>query len=426
MKAIILLFFITLIFTKVANANFCECPSEFGQSKTPISTHLIDKDKSAIMICNSDQGAELSPTDRKTFPLSAGFFNVSICGTKELLIDFHDVYENCCHIIKEEKSLSIISILKTIPDEINSPRIRYKIFYPEVNNKPKISSELLNEDFITPEYLSMPLMGEIQTIEKNEVFIKALKGDEESIQTLFKIREKVDGASATELSGYLSTYKRFTKYATKTSILKKNGKSIQELIPQGWKILHSKSGDLNQDGIEDLVFAMQNTDKANIKNDDSRKPEHDLNPRILGIYFGEKSGLLTQILVSDDFIIKHNPNMDEPFDGFSISKKGILSINFHLWSSSGSWIASNHKYKFRFKNKQFELIGYDSYVSHRSTAETTDYSINFLSKKMSVSKGNFSNSNPKKVQWKSFKLDKPLTIKSLKEPFNLEFEGVYL
>jgi len=152
-----------------------------------------------------------------------------------------------------------------------------------------------------------------------------------------------------------------------------------------------------------------------------------LNPRILGIYFGTKSGIYEQKLISQDFIIlRDSPTMDEPFNGFEISKEGVLGINFLFWYSAGSWSISIHKYKFRFQNNEFELIGFNSKESHRSSGETTGYSINFLTKQMKITRGNFSNDNPELVEWKKFNLDIPLTIEKIEKPFQLEFEGIHL
>ncbi len=220
----------------------------------------------------------------------------------------------------------------------------------------------------------------------------------------------------------------FTCSGQNKSILKEKGNTLQDIIPNNWRVLDSKTGDLNQDGISDLVFAIQNTDEKNIKfNDGLGTDTIDLNPRILGIYFGDKSGGFNRKLISKGFIIiRDSPTMDEPFEGFLISKKGILDINFRFWYSAGSWSMSNHKYKFRFQNNEFVLIGYDSNEAHRGSGETTDYSINFLSKKMKITKGNFSKDNSESVEWKKFSLEKLMSIKTMNKPFELEFEGIYL
>lgn len=211
-------------------------------------------------------------------------------------------------------------------------------------------------------------------------------------------------------------------------LLKDEGETLESLLPENWRLLDSAVGDLNQDGIADLVFAIQQTDPTNIEiNDGLGIDSVDLNPRMLAIYFGTESGNYSQKLVSDSFIIlRDSPTMDEPFDGFSITKKGILDIQFHFWYSAGSWSMSNHTYRFRYQNDDFALIGYDSNEAHRASGETTDYSINFLTRKMKISKGNFSNDEPESVEWKTFQLENLMTIQSLKKPFQLEFEGIYL
>ena len=217
-------------------------------------------------------------------------------------------------------------------------------------------------------------------------------------------------------------------YSQTEIVFKKNGQSVEDFIPQNWKVLDIKYGDLNQDGIKDVVFAIQNTNPENVKmNDGLGIDSIDLNPRILGIYFGTSKGGYQQQLISRDFIIlRDSPSMDEPFDGFDISDKGILSINFHFWFSAGSWTMSNHNYKFRFQNNEFTLIGYESEEVHRASGDTKDYSINFLSKKMKINTGNISNEEPSFVEWKSFQLNKLKTIQSIGIPFNWELNGAYL
>lgn len=205
-------------------------------------------------------------------------------------------------------------------------------------------------------------------------------------------------------------------------------KSFEKIIPKDWRLLDSISADLNQDGIKDLVIAIQNTDQNKIEfNDGLGIDSIDLNPRVLAIYFGTESGELKKKLISEEFIIlRDSPTMDEPFEGFHINNKGVLDINFRFWYSAGSWSMSNHTYRFRYQNNDFVLIGYDSNEAHRASRETTDYSINFLTKKMKITKGNFSEDVKETVEWKKFKLKKLFTIESIQKPFELEFEGIYL
>ena len=204
------------------------------------------------------------------------------------------------------------------------------------------------------------------------------------------------------------------------------GNTLAEIIPDGWKVLDSISGDLNRDTIPDLVFAIQNTDKNYLEvNDGLGADTIDLNPRILGIYFGSKSGKFHKELIAEDFIIlRDSPVMEEPFVGFSLNKKGVLDITFHIWYSAGSWMVSNHTYRFRFQDDQFTLIGYDSNETHRGTGASIDHSINFLTGKIKVTKENFDSNDPKSVQWKKFKMKELYTLQTLKKPLQSEIKGI--
>jgi len=212
---------------------------------------------------------------------------------------------------------------------------------------------------------------------------------------------------------------------SKTTILDEEGDSIENLIPKEWEILSTSTGDLNKDGINDLVFAIQNTDKNNFNiHDGPGRDTINLNPRILGIYFRNKNGQLIKKLQSDKFIIlQDSPTMDEPFDGIEILKNGILKVDFHFWFSAGSWSMSSHSYKFRFQNEKFELIGYDSSERHRGTGETTDYRINFSTRKMNISRMTIDENDIETVkeESKTFKLDSLKSIQSLGKPFEWEF-----
>lgn len=214
------------------------------------------------------------------------------------------------------------------------------------------------------------------------------------------------------------------------SELKLKGKDLRELVPKGWIILDSAKGDLNKDGRNDLAFVIQHTDPKNIQLNQNGlgRDTIDLNPRIMAIYFADSvSGTFSKNIQCNDFIILcDNPTMDEPFDGIEITPKGILKIKFHFWFSAGSWETSNHTYIFRYQNNEFALIGYESSEIHRGSGEAKDYSLNFSTKKMSISTGTISDDKPTNVQWKTFKLDKLKTLKTLKKPFEWEFEGLYL
>lgn len=186
---------------------------------------------------------------------------------------------------------------------------------------------------------------------------------------------------------------------------------------------------LNKDGIEDLVLVVEGNDPSLILHDNDFPGEDSINhnPRVMAIYWGAADGSFTKAIQANEFIIlKDNPNMDEPFDGISISKKGVLKISFKFWYSAGSWSASNHSYKFRYQENQFKLIAYDSSEVHRASGELNYHSINFLSRKMKISEGNISEDEPSSVKWQKFQLKELPTLQSLERPFTWSFEGLTL
>lgn len=210
-------------------------------------------------------------------------------------------------------------------------------------------------------------------------------------------------------------------------ILQKKGKNLEELIPKKWNLLDSAMGDLNQDGVPDLVFVVQNIDAAKIEYLGYMDKAINLNPRVLGIYFGSKNGIFIQKSVSKNFILlKDSPNMAEPLTGIEISDKGVLNIAFELWYSMGSWGSSNKSYKFIYQDNAFQLIGFDMSELNRGSGEMTNYSINFLTHKMKTVKGNMAEDDPESEEWKSFMMHEPITLKSLDGDKPSEFQGIYL
>jgi len=208
------------------------------------------------------------------------------------------------------------------------------------------------------------------------------------------------------------------------------GNKFTDLVLKDWKVLSYSRGDINKDGINDIVFAIQNTSLKNLKPSGALLGIDTLNynPRILSIYFGKSDGTLEKKLQANNFIIlQDSPTMEEPFDGLKIQDNGVLQIDFHLWFSAGTWYTSNHQYKFKFRNNRFELIGYESNEKHRGTGYTTNYSINFLTRKMCITTTAIDLETDKKSivkECEKFKLQKLKTITSLVKPFNWEFHEI--
>lgn len=103
------------------------------------------------------------------------------------------------------------------------------------------------------------------------------------------------------------------------------------------------TGDLNKDGIEDLVTVMQDT-------------LTETRPYRIAVSFSEENGSVKLAVSSDQLIQPEYPygkngyRTGDGFDSVEI-KKGILIVNNLL-------LRGHYEYKFRYQNSNFELIGY--------------------------------------------------------------------
>jgi hypothetical protein len=205
--------------------------------------------------------------------------------------------------------------------------------------------------------------------------------------------------------------------------VKTYGQRFSDFIPSGWTILDTAKGDLNKDGNDDLAFVLQYRDSVPIAITDYGDLDTVLaQPRMLLIaFYSTNSKQYNLIEQSNTFILSHdNPNMEEPFQDISISK-GILKIDFNIFMNSGGWGTFTNNYKFRYHEKEFQLIGADYYYLNRGSGETEGRSYNFLTRKVKVSRGTISN-DKLKTRWRMLSSTQLKTFKTFSQPFSWEIE----
>jgi hypothetical protein len=203
------------------------------------------------------------------------------------------------------------------------------------------------------------------------------------------------------------------------------GASAEVFAPAGWRVEFKATGDLNKDGIDDLALVIRQNNPANVlTNTGLGAPKLDTNPRILAVIFGKAGGGYQLALQNHTLIPRTTePNLDDYLSkggGIAIAR-ARLQVKLHLFASAGGWSAGSIAYTFRFQNRRFEMIGYDSDMTQRNSGETTDISVNYLTGKMKRTTGSIENDKTK-IRWRTLPKRPLLTIDQIGD--GMEFDPV--
>lgn len=145
---------------------------------------------------------------------------------------------------------------------------------------------------------------------------------------------------------------------------------LSQFVPEGWVLEQQKVADFNGDGREDALLLM-------------RRPAATGTPyRMLAVVLRQPGGNAGYLLAelnrrliprSDD------PGQEDPMaDGEITVRPGGFDIKLTLLAGAGSYQTATLRYRFRYQNGCFLLIGYDRMETHRATLDTRDLSVNFL------------------------------------------------
>jgi len=181
--------------------------------------------------------------------------------------------------------------------------------------------------------------------------------------------------------------------------LKQVGMSVHDIVPKGW-MHYEERGDLNKDGITDVVLMVKSNNKEHIvKRSDGY--EYNYNQPIFAVYFGTSDGRLQKwkqygmLLPADD---PDNENCTININ-FEITQRGALIISIQPDCSAGSYFTHIDRYTYRFQDGDFYLIGKEDESIQRNTGDVTLHSENYLTWKRQVKKSNFSEDTPPVEKW---------------------------
>jgi hypothetical protein len=124
-------------------------------------------------------------------------------------------------------------------------------------------------------------------------------------------------------------------------------------IPAGYRFVEGERGDLNKDGIDDYVVLIKATDKKKIVRDDLGNLV-DLNRRGIMVFLSNGGNYKLALENRQCFLSEKEAggNYFPPGMWFHIDKGNLLIQYTHY--KKGIW-----EFTFRYRNSDFELIGYD-------------------------------------------------------------------
>ena len=187
------------------------------------------------------------------------------------------------------------------------------------------------------------------------------------------------------------------------------GKNLSDFLPTGYVISEKVSGELNKDGIEDIILIIKGTDKSKIIKDEYRG-ELDRNRRGIIVLFNKKD---YYELASKNYDCFSSENEDGgvyfPPELSVEIKKGNLCVHYGH-GRYGFW-----KYTFRFQNSDFDLIGYDE--SNGGVVIESETSINFLTKKklekLNLNKKAEGGAKVFNQRWKNIKINRLIKLSEI-------------
>ena len=174
---------------------------------------------------------------------------------------------------------------------------------------------------------------------------------------------------------------------------KEKGDSPKDVTPENWEIISKATGDLNQDGYDDLAFFCR---KNTSKQEDKEKNYHNI---YFAIYWGDRDDVFTKYRVYAGLVSPQDDCLSYEYLDVSISDRQILTMYVRIFLACGSWTNPNFSVKYRFQDGKFYRIGYDSKTFHRASGEGSDVSINYLTKKMKSTSFNVFENEDRETTW---------------------------
>jgi len=124
----------------------------------------------------------------------------------------------------------------------------------------------------------------------------------------------------------------------------------------------------------------------------------DTNPRLLVVALGRPGGGAWLVVQNRDLIPRRiEPTQEDPFNAIAI-ERGAVQIGLARMMNAGGWDSSTTPFTFRWREDALRLIGFDYLNAHRGSGQFSALSVNFLTRRLSITTGNVS-SDDESVRW---------------------------
>ncbi|KQR71086.1 FG-GAP repeat protein [Pedobacter sp. Leaf176] len=193
--------------------------------------------------------------------------------------------------------------------------------------------------------------------------------------------------------GFLLVLFAQNTFAQKTFLfprIKALGNSVKQLTPIGWTMLQKATGDLNNDGTDDLAVIFESnevTDEIRTYGDNnSAIIKETQKPRILAIFFMDfASGNYHLSIQNNDFILRSGEGgkIGEPLNPISIKDQQL-----YLRFQGGSEWRWELGYTFKYEKKDWFLTSAINLYFNQNTGDMTERVYDFKTRELFTTTGN--------------------------------------
>ena len=204
--------------------------------------------------------------------------------------------------------------------------------------------------------------------------------------------------------------------------------AAKDYLPKGWKVHTIARGDLNADGLADLVFIREEQDPKKISKRDDGFAQNS-NPRTLVVLLATKDGFAKLVECPKLIPPEFDPNKRDHSDalrGIKVEKNVLTIAFYHKLNIAAPMWAYPEECKFRLEAGRLRLIGSELSEVNRFSGRQFRVSTNYLTGRQKTTTGlNAIVGQPShpKDSWDRIEVAKPIYIEDLPPCEGFQYVG---